>query len=217
MPVVAPSLLSADLFQLGNQIEQIAATTAEYLHVDIMDGHYVPNINFGDKIVGELRQHTELTLDCHIMVDQPEQVIHDVAVAGGDILTFHPETSDHPYRQIQEIHRLGKKAGIAFDPGIAISTYADLLPIVDQVLVMTVSPGFGGQKFLPEMLNKIAQVKRIQQANQYQFDIEVDGGINDQTGQQCVNAGANVLVAGSYVFKNGITPAIMALSQLQQE
>ncbi|MFD1410549.1 ribulose-phosphate 3-epimerase [Lapidilactobacillus gannanensis] len=217
MPVVAPSLLSADLFQLGNQIEQIAATTAEYLHVDIMDGHYVPNINFGDKIVGELRQHTELTLDCHIMVDQPEQVIHDVAVAGGDILTFHPETSDHPYRQIQEIHRLGKKAGIAFDPGTAISTYADLLPIVDQVLVMTVSPGFGGQKFLPEMLNKIAQVKRIQQANQYQFDIEVDGGINDQTGQQCVNAGANVLVAGSYVFKNGITPAIMALSQLQQE
>lgn len=217
MPVVAPSLLSADLFQLGNQIEQIATTTAEYLHVDIMDGHYVPNINFGDKIVGELRQHTELTLDCHIMVDQPEQVIHDVAVAGGDILTFHPETSDHPYRQIQEIHRLGKKAGIAFDPGIAISTYADLLPIVDQVLVMTVSPGFGGQKFLPEMLNKIAQVKRIQQANQYQFDIEVDGGINDQTGQQCVNAGANVLVAGSYVFKNGITPAIMALSQLQQE
>ena len=217
MPVVAPSLLSADLFQLGNQIEQIAATTAEYLHVDIMDGHYVPNINFGDKIVGELRQHTELTLDCHIMVDQPEQVIHDVAVAGGDILTFHPETSDHPYRQIQEIHRLGKKAGIAFDPGIAISTYADLLPIVDQVLVMTVSPGFGGQKFLPEMLNKIAQVKRIQQANQYQFDIEADGGINDQTGQQCVNAGANVLVAGSYVFKNGITPAIMALSQLQQE
>lgn len=217
MPVVAPSLLSADLFQLGNQIEQIATTTAEYLHVDIMDGHYVPNINFGDKIVGELRQHTELTLDCHIMVDQPEQVIHDVAVAGGDILTFHPETSDHPYRQIQEIHRLGKKAGIAFDPGIAISTYADLLPIVDQVLVMTVSPGFGGQKFLPEMLNKIAQVKRIQQANQYQFDIEADGGINDQTGQQCVNAGANVLVAGSYVFKNGITPAIMALSQLQQE
>lgn len=217
MPVVAPSLLSADLFQLGNQIEQIATTTAEYLHVDIMDGHYVPNINFGDKIVGELRQHTELMLDCHIMVDQPEQVIHDVAVAGGDILTFHPETSDHPYRQIQEIHRLGKKAGIAFDPGIAISTYADLLPIVDQVLVMTVSPGFGGQKFLPEMLNKIAQVKRIQQANQYQFDIEVDGGINDQTGQQCVNAGANVLVAGSYVFKNGITPAIMALSQLQQE
>lgn len=216
MPIIAPSLLSADLFQLGSQIEQIESTDAQYLHVDIMDGHYVPNINFGDKIVAELHQHTALTLDCHIMVDQPEQVITDVALAGGDLLTFHPETTQHPFRLVQEIHRLGKRAGIAFDPGVAVSTYADLLPLVDQVLVMTVNPGFGGQTFIPEMLTKIAQVKRIQQANDYHYDIEVDGGITNETGRQCVDQGANVLVAGSYVFKNGITPAIMALRQLHE-
>ncbi|WP_461219211.1 ribulose-phosphate 3-epimerase [Lapidilactobacillus salsurivasis] len=214
MPIVSPSLLAADLFKLGDQIKIIEQTDASYLHVDIMDGHYVPNINFGDKIVGELKQHTALTLDCHIMVDQPEQVIMDVAAAGADILTFHPETSAHPYRLIQEIHRLGKKAGIAFDPGIALSTYADLLPLVDQVLVMTVSPGFGGQSFLPAMVEKVAVAKQIREHNDYHYDIEVDGGVNASTGQQCVTAGANVLVAGSYVFKGDIAAQIKSLSSL---
>ena len=214
MPIVSPSLLAADLFKLGDQIKIIEQTDASYLHVDIMDGHYVPNINFGDKIVGELKQHTALTLDCHIMVDQPEQVIMDVAAAGADILTFHQETSAHPYRLIQEIHRLGKKAGIAFDPGIALSTYADLLPLVDQVLVMTVSPGFGGQSFLPAMVEKVAVAKQIREHNDYHYDIEVDGGVNASTGQQCVTAGANVLVAGSYVFKGDIAAQIKSLSSL---
>ncbi|MFC6315433.1 ribulose-phosphate 3-epimerase [Lapidilactobacillus achengensis] len=214
MPIVSPSLLAADLFKLGDQIKLIEQTDASYLHVDIMDGHYVPNINFGDKIVGELKQHTALTLDCHIMVNQPEQVIMDVAAAGGDILTFHPETSAHPYRLIQEIQRLGKKAGIAFDPGIALSTYADLLPLVDQVLVMTVSPGFGGQSFLPAMVEKVAAAKQLREDNDYHYDIEVDGGVNADTGQQCVTAGANVLVAGSYVFKGEIAERIESLTRL---
>ncbi|MFD1464809.1 ribulose-phosphate 3-epimerase [Lapidilactobacillus mulanensis] len=215
MVIVAPSLLSSDLFALSDQLKTIKASPAQYLHVDIMDGHYVPNINFGDKFVSEVRAHTDLTLDCHIMVQDPEQVVFDVAKAGGDILTFHPETTQHAYRLIEEIHKLGKKAGIAFDPALGIAAYEDLFPIVDQVLVMTVSPGFGGQTFIENMLGKIAAVKKLQQENNYHFDIEVDGGINAQTGQQCVTSGANVLVAGSFVFKNDIQTAIAQLSQLQ--
>lgn len=212
--IVAPSLLSASLFDLKKQITTIEQSQAQYLHVDIMDGHYVPNINFGDKFVKELRAQTNLTLDCHIMVEQPEQVVFDVAQAGGDLLTFHPETTRHPYRLIEEIHKLGKKAGIAFDPALGIASYQDLLPIVDQVLVMTVSPGFGGQKFIEKMTTKVALVEQLRRDNHYHYDIEVDGGITDQTGRLCVAAGANVLVAGSYVFKNGITEPITKLAQL---
>lgn len=212
--IVAPSLLSASLFDLKKQITTIEQSQAQYLHVDIMDGHYVPNINFGDKFVKELRAQTNLTLDCHIMVEQPEQVVFDVAQAGGDLLTFHPETTRHSYRLIEEIHKLGKKAGIAFDPALSIASYQDLLPIVDQVLVMTVSPGFGGQKFIEKMTTKVALVEQLRRDNHYHYDIEVDGGITDQTGRLCVAAGANVLVAGSYVFKNGITEPITKLAQL---
>ena len=212
--IVAPSLLSASLFDLKKQITTIEQSQAQYLHVDIMDGHYVPNINFGDKFVKELRAQTNLTLDCHIMVEQPEQVVFDVAQAGGDLLTFHPETTRHSYRLIEEIHKLGKKAGIAFDPALSIASYQDLLPIVDQVLVMTVSPGFGGQKFIEKMSTKVALVEQLRRDNHYHYDIEVDGGITDQTGRLCVAAGANVLVAGSYVFKNGVTEPITRLAQL---
>lgn len=212
--IVAPSLLSASLFDLKKQITTIEQSQAQYLHVDIMDGHYVPNINFGDKFVKELRAQTNLTLDCHIMVEQPEQVVFDVAQAGGDLLTFHPETTRHSYRLIEEIHKLGKKAGIAFDPALSIASYQDLLPIVDQVLVMTVSPGFGGQKFIEKMTTKVALVEQLRRDNHYHYDIEVDGGITDQTGRLCVAAGANVLVAGSYVFKNGVTEPITRLAQL---
>lgn len=212
--IVAPSLLSASLFDLKKQITTIEQSQAQYLHVDIMDGHYVPNVNFGDKFVKELRAQTNLTLDCHIMVEQPEQVVFDVAQAGGDLLTFHPETTRHSYRLIEEIHKLGKKAGIAFDPALSIASYQDLLPIVDQVLVMTVSPGFGGQKFIEKMTTKVALVEQLRRDNHYHYDIEVDGGITDQTGRLCVAAGANVLVAGSYVFKNGVTEPITKLAQL---
>ncbi|WP_125605000.1 ribulose-phosphate 3-epimerase [Lapidilactobacillus bayanensis] len=214
MTIVAPSLLSSSLFKLKEQITTIEKSPAEYLHVDIMDGHYVPNINFGDQFVKELRAQTDLVLDCHIMVENPEQVVFDVAQAGGDILTFHPETSQHAYRLIEEIHKLGKKAGIAFDPALGIAAYQDLLPIVDQVLVMTVSPGFGGQKFIEKMTTKIAQVEQLRVANHYHYNIEVDGGITEGTGRLCVAAGANVLVAGSYVFKNGITEPIVKLASL---
>lgn len=214
MAIVAPSLLSSSLFDLKEQLTKIEKSSTNYLHVDIMDGHYVPNINFGDKFVKELRAETKLTLDCHIMVSDPEQVVFDVAKAGGDILTFHPETSQHPYRLIEEIHKLGKKAAIAFDPALSIAAYQDLLPIVDQVLVMTVSPGFGGQKFIERMTTKIAEVAEIRTANDYHYDIEVDGGITNETGKLCVSAGANVLVAGSYVFKNGITEPIEKLAKL---
>lgn len=211
MTIIAPSLLSSDTFQLEKQLQEIKSAGANYLHVDVMDGHYVSNINFGPKYVKDLRPHTDLTLDCHVMAEQPEAIIDSLMEAGADIITFHPETTRHAYRLIEHIHEQGKKAGIAFDPSVAIAAYRDLLPLADQVLIMTVTPGFGGQKFIPDMLEKVQEVTELKAQNYYGYDIEVDGGINDKTGSQCKKAGANVLVAGSYVFAGSIKENIAQL------
>lgn len=211
MTIVAPSLLSSDTFQLENQLKEIRDAGASYLHIDVMDGHYVSNINFGPKYVKDLRPHTDLTLDCHVMVENPEEIIDALMAAGADIITFHPETTRHAYRLIEHIQSQGKKAGIAFDPSVSVSTYQSLLPIVDQVLIMTVTPGFGGQKFIDETLEKVKEVSELKAQNYYGYDIEVDGGINDKTGTQAKKAGANVLVAGSYVFTGSIKENIAKL------
>ncbi|WP_125980012.1 ribulose-phosphate 3-epimerase [Loigolactobacillus iwatensis] len=198
--VIAPSILSANFANLEKDIHVVEAGQVSYLHVDVMDGHFVPNITFGPSVVAAIRKVTKLTLDCHLMIENPENLIPEFAKAGGDILTIHVESTRHIYRALQLIHDNGAKAGIVLNPGTSLEAIKPVLSLVDQVLVMTVNPGFGGQKFIPEMVNKVAKLNQIRQTGNYQFDIEVDGGINDKTIKSCSDAGANVFVAGSYVY-----------------
>ena len=211
MTIIAPSLLAADTFKLEQQINEVESAGISRLHLDIMDGHYVPNINFGDKFVKEVRAHTKAELDIHLLTETPEKYVDQMIDAGGDIINFHPETTRQPVALINHIHARGKKVGIALDPGLSYRTYLPLLDFVDQVLVMTVSPGFGGQKFIPEMLHKIHDINTMKNTNMSGFDIEVDGGIDDLTGAQCTEVGATALVSGSFIFKDDIKKAINSL------
>ncbi|CAJ1230444.1 ribulose-phosphate 3-epimerase [Lactiplantibacillus xiangfangensis] len=200
MMKIAPSILSADFCNLKHDIELVEKAGVEYLHVDVMDGHFVPNITFGPSVVADIRKNTNLVLDCHLMIENPEQYIEDFAKAGGDILTIHVESTRHIYRALQLIHDNNVKAGIVLNPGTPLAEIEPVLPLVDQVLVMTVNPGFGGQTFIHDMVKKIQKLKEIKDQNKYSFDIEVDGGINDKTLVDCYKAGANVFVAGSFVY-----------------
>ena len=197
---IAPSILSADYANFEKEIKRLEETGAEYAHIDIMDGHFVPNISFGAGVVASMRPHSKMVFDCHLMVSNPEHHIEEFARAGADIISIHVEATPHIHGALQKIRNAGVKASVVINPGTPVSAVEGVLGLVDQVLVMTVNPGFGGQAFLPETMDKIRQLVQLRQAKGLSFDIEVDGGIDGDTIHAAKEAGANIFVAGSYVF-----------------
>lgn len=197
---IAPSILSADFANLQRDIEFVEKHGADYIHVDVMDGQFVPNITFGPAVVQAIRPITKLPLDVHLMIVNPERFIHEFAKVGADIIGVHIEATPHIHRAIQMIKSENVKAEVVINPGTPVEAIKYVLPLVDQILVMTVNPGFGGQSFLSEMADKIRELAKLKEHYGYHYDIEVDGGIDDQTIKVCAEAGANVFVAGSYIY-----------------
>ncbi len=198
--IIAPSVLSADFLNLGRDIEMLNESEAEWIHLDIMDGRFVPNISFGLPIVHAIRKATTKTLDVHLMIEEPEKYITAFANAGADMLTLHYEASRHLHRAMQQIRDAGMCAGVVLNPHTPVELMEDILPYLDMVLLMSVNPGFGGQKFIPQVLNKVKRLRAMIDANDYDVIIEVDGGVNAETAPQLFTAGAEALVAGSFVF-----------------
>ena len=197
---IAPSILSADFSKLGAEVQAIDEAGADYIHLDVMDGHFVPNITFGPVVVESLRKVTKKPFDVHLMIAPVDNYVDGFAKAGADIITFHPEAGAHPHRTIQLIKSYGKKAGISLNPHTPTSVLDYIIDDIDLILVMTVNPGFGGQKFIP-LLDKIADIRARIDATGRDIDLEVDGGVNAETAKQVIAAGADVLVAGTAVFK----------------
>lgn len=212
---LAPSILSADFARLGEQITEAENAGADYIHIDVMDGHFVPNLTIGPVVIGWLRPLTHLPFDVHLMIESPEKYIPDFANAGADIITVHQETCVHLHRTIQQIKGLNKKAGVALNPATPVGTLEEILPYIDLVLVLSVNPGFGGQSFIETTIEKIAAMRKMIEARGLteQIEIEVDGGINADIAPRVVTAGANVLVAGSAIFnkKEGVAQAMQRL------
>ena len=204
---ISPSILSADFGRLGEQVAEASESGADYIHVDIMDGHFVPNLTIGPIIVSGIRPWTELPLDVHLMIEEPDRLIPDFAKAGANILTVHPEACRHLHRVIYQIKDLGVRAGISLNPGTPATVLEPVISDVDLVLVMTVNPGFGGQKYIHSVTSKIAKVRRMLDEAGSGAELEVDGGINAETASKAVEAGARVLVAGSAVFNDWDTVA----------
>ncbi|MEA4869718.1 Ribulose-phosphate 3-epimerase [bioreactor metagenome] len=197
---IAPSILSADFSSLGRDIASLSDWNADWVHFDVMDGHFVPNMSFGPPILAAIRPLTRLPIDVHLMVEEPSRFVPWFQKAGADIITIHAEAEKHLHRALQQIHEGGCKAGVVLNPGTPAVAVKELLPYCDLILVMSVNPGYGGQKFIPESLEKISELRRMIDERGLKTEIEVDGGINPETAKQCIDAGATVLVAGSAVF-----------------
>ncbi|MGT2829393.1 ribulose-phosphate 3-epimerase [Streptococcus hillyeri] len=204
---IAPSILAADYANFASELRRIEETSAEYVHIDIMDGQFVPNISFGADVVASMRKHSKLVFDVHLMVVNPERYVDAYAQAGADIMTIHTESTIHIHGALQKIKAAGMKAGVVINPGTPVEALVPVIDLVDQVLIMTVNPGFGGQAFIPECLDKVAAVAKLRDEKGLSFDIEVDGGVDNQTIKACADAGANVFVAGSYLFRASDLPA----------
>lgn len=210
---IAPSILAADYANFAAELKRIEATDAEYVHIDIMDGQFVPNISFGADVVASLRKHSKLVFDVHLMVVNPERYVEAYAQAGADMMTIHTESTPHIHGALQKIKAAGLKAGVVINPGTPVEALYPVLDLVDQVLIMTVNPGFGGQAFIPETLTKVTAVAQERDRRGLTFDIQVDGGIDDTTIGQAKAAGANVFVAGSYLFKGDLTERVARLRE----
>lgn len=200
---IAPSILAADFAKLGEEVRAVTQAGADYIHIDVMDGHFVPNISIGPVVVEALRPHSALPFDVHLMIAPADPFIPEFAKAGADIITLHPEAGAHLHRSVQLIKSLGKKVGVSLNPATPVAAIDHVFDDIDLVLVMSVNPGFGGQKFIPGALKKIETLRRKIDASGRAIDLEVDGGINFETAPQAIAAGADVLVAGSATFRDG--------------
>jgi ribulose-phosphate 3-epimerase len=198
---IAPSILASDFSNLGAQVHEVERCGADWIHLDVMDGHFVPNITFGPALVKDVRKCTNLPLDVHLMIEDPDKFLEPFHSAGADIITVHQETCSHLYRTVQGIHELGSKAGVALNPSTPVHLLNDIIEEIDLVLIMTVEPGFGGQRFIQNTLRKIREVREMIENSKKDIYLEVDGGIDRTTASYVIDAGANVLVAGTSVFK----------------
>jgi ribulose-phosphate 3-epimerase len=199
---ISPSILSADFSQLGNEIKRLEEGGADLIHVDVMDGHFVPNLTIGPPVIKALKKNCSIKFDVHLMISPVHKYIDAYADAGADIITIHPEATDNLPSSIKKIKDLGKKVGVSLNPETKVSIIKDHLEQIDLVLIMSVNPGFGGQKFMPEVLDKIKELKNIQKEQNIDFDIEIDGGINFENSKIAIEAGANILVSGTTIFKS---------------
>jgi ribulose-phosphate 3-epimerase len=212
---LAPSILSADFSRLGDEISEITKAGADYIHIDVMDGHFVPNITIGAPVVASLRSRTDLPLDVHLMIEQPENHVQQFAEAGANIITVHVEAATHLHRLVESIKDLGVKAGVALNPATPLNSLDEVLPLLDLVLVMTVNPGFGGQTFINSMMDKIVRLRRILDERRARAELEVDGGVTSALAPDIAKAGADVLVAGAAIF-NSKQGAAKALQEMKR-
>jgi len=199
---ISPSILSADFSKLGSEIQDLEKAKADLIHIDVMDGHFVPNITIGPEVINKLRKYTSLPFDVHLMISPVHNFIKNFAEAGADIITIHPEATDNLQESIEHIKKFGKKVGVSLNPNTQIDIIEKLLVEINLVLIMSVHPGFAGQKFIPNVLDKIKELKKIKDEKNLNFDIEVDGGINFDNSKLVIEAGANILVSGTTIFKN---------------